>query len=163
MATFGTGYDVSLKAGASVKTTTSEFLCVGAAATSTSLDRTCYVTNDSITAGTINASAFIGINQSGAMSSGSKSCDVRMHGISKGICSASITEWGWVEAYRGASTTTRRGQLQECVNGVSISVATASIASHRVIVGRALEAGSTNSVISIMVSPSLYDGNLIEA
>jgi len=157
----GNEYDITLKAGASVRTSTSQFLCVGAGATTTSGNRTVYITNDSITAGTANAYAFVGINQSGAMSAGSLSCNVRMFGVSKAKCASSITEFGYVEAYDGVSTTTFRGHIEEIISGSSVSAATMSTSSHSTVIGRALESGSTNSVISIYVNPQLWDRNFI--
>jgi hypothetical protein len=157
----GNEYDITLLAGASVRTSTSQYLCVGAGATTTSGNKTVYITNDSVTAGTANAYAFVGVNQTGAMSSGSINCNVRMFGVSKVKCASSITEWGYVESYNGASTTTFRGHIQEIANGSSVSAATMSISSHTTVIGRALESGSTNSVISVLVNPQLWDRNLI--
>jgi hypothetical protein len=157
----GREYDLTLKAGASAKTSTSQYLCVGAGWTTTSTDWTGVITNDSIAAGTINAYAFLGVNQTGAMSASSESMGVRMHGISKVKCAASIQAFSFVEAYNGASTTTFRGHIQQITSGSSVSAATMSISSHTVVIGRALESGSTNSVISVFVNPQLYDRNLI--
>jgi hypothetical protein len=156
----GNEYDVTLKAGASAQTSTSQYLCVGAGWTTTSTDWTALITNDSTTGGTINAHAFIGVNQTGAMSAGSESMKVRMFGISKVKCATSIQAWSWVECYNGISTTTFRGHIQQLVAGETFTAMTTS--AWRVPVGRALESGSTNSVISVVIIPSLYEGNLIE-
>ncbi len=161
MAIGGTGqfFDVTLKAGASVKTSTSQFLCVGAGWTSTSTDWTALITNDSVTAGTINAHAFVGVNQSGAMSAGSESMNVRMAGVGKVKCAASVQAWSFVECYNGASTTTFRGHVQQIAAGETFTAMTTS--AHMVVVGRAFESGSTNSVITIMIMPTLYERNLV--
>lgn len=159
MAITGVGleYDITLDAGASLRTTTSQYLCVGAGETTTSDDWTAYVTNDSTTAGTINAYYFVGINQTGAMSATSTKARIRIFGISKAICACSVPAWSFVAAYRGVSTTTRRGQIEPVGYGVT---QTANITStNMVIVGRALEDGSTNSVISVFVNPTPYPLN----
>lgn len=153
----GLEYDITMDAGASVKTTASEFLCVGAGATTTSADWTAYVTNDSTTAGTYNAYNVVGINQTRDMSANSAVCSVRMFGISKAICACSVPAWSFVAAYRGISTTTRRGQIEPV--GFA-QTQTANITSTNfVILGRAMQDGSTNSVISIFVNPTPYPLN----
>lgn len=159
----GNEYDITLKAGASCKTSTSQYLCVGAWPTTTSGDFYGYITNDSTAAGTTNSYAFIGVNQSNMMSSGSESMSVRMFGVSKVKCSASVPAYSFVVPYAGASTTTRRGQIAAIASGVSITVATASTSSHTCVIGRALEDGSTGTVISVFINPQLYDRNLIES
>jgi hypothetical protein len=159
MAIKGTGqeFDLTMKAGASVCTVTSEFLCVGAGDTTTSTDWTAYVTNDSTTAGTANAYNVLGINQTRAMSSNSDYCSVRMFGISKAICAHSIQAFSWVGAYRGVSTTTRRGQIE--MLGFAETQTANITATNFTILGRALESGDTNSVISIFVNPVPYPLN----
>ena len=157
MAIKGTGqeFDLTMDAGASVRTLTSEFLCVGAVAASTNW--TCYVTNDSTAAGTTNAYNVLGINQTRAMSSGSTKCSVRTFGISKAKCAASITAFSWVCAYRGVSTTTRRGMIEEV--GFAETQTANITATNFTILGRAMEDGSTNSVISVFVQPVPYPLN----
>ena len=157
MAIKGTGneFDKTFDAGASVKTSTSEFLCVGAA--STTADKTVIITNDSTTAGTAAAYNVYGINQMNAMSASSAYCRVRMFGVSKAICAASIAAHDPIAAYRGVSTTTRRGQIESVAFG---NTQTANITSTNFfILGRALEDGSTNSVISVFVNPTPYPLN----
>ena len=157
MAIKGTGleFDFTFDAGTSVKTSTSEFLCVGAA--SATADKTVIITNDSTTAGTAAAYGVYGINQTRAMSASSAYCSVRMHGISKAICAASIAAHDPVAAYRGVSTTTRRGQIESVAFG---NTQTANITSTNFnILGRALEDGSTNSVITVFVNPTPYPLN----
>lgn len=163
MAISGIGgeYDPTLKAGSTVQTTTSQYLCMGAGMTTTSVDWTACLTNDSTAAGTQNAYGFIGINQTGAMSSGSESCKCRMFGYSKAKCASSVAAWSFVEAYIGVSTTTFRGHIQQIDNSVSIVAATMSISAQTVVIGRALEDGSTNSVITVFVNPSMYDRSLL--
>jgi hypothetical protein len=159
MAIKGTGqeFDLTMKAGASLLTSTSQFLAVGAGETTTSADMTAYVTNDSTTAGSNNAHYAIGINQSNQLSATSQYCTVRMFGVSKAICACSIPAFSFVAAYRGASTTTRRGHIEPV--GYA-QTQTANITSTNfVILGRALEDGSTNSVISVFVNPTPYPFN----
>jgi hypothetical protein len=157
MAVKGPGYDITMKAGTSVCTVTSEFLCVGAGETTTSGNRTVYVTNDSTTAGTANALNVVGINQTRAMSSNSDYCAVRVFGQSKAVCAHSITEFAWVCAYRGVSTTTRRGQIEAV--GFAETQTSNITATNFTILGRALESGSTNSVIDVFVQPVPYPEN----
>jgi hypothetical protein len=150
----GLEYDVTMDAGASVKTSTSEFLCVGAGPTTTSGDWTAYITNDSTTAGSMNAHHVIGINQTRAMSANSAECSVRMFGISKAICACSVPAFSFIAAYRGASTTTRRGQIEPV--GFAQTLTANITSTNFTILGRALQDGSTNSVISVFVNPTPY-------
>jgi hypothetical protein len=50
-----------------------------------------------------------------------------------------------VQAYEGISTTTFAGAIQK--------VTTTTHAAQQIILGRAMESGSTNTVITIMVNP----------
>lgn len=159
MAISGVGleYDITLKAGASLRTSTSQYLVVGAHETTTSDDWTAIISNDSTTAGTTSAHYCIGINQTPAMSSASTNCRVRLFGISKAICACSVPAWSFVTAYRGISTTTRRGHIEPVGYG---QTQTANITSTNfVILGRAMEDGSSNSVISVFVNPQAYPLN----
>jgi len=158
----GREYDISLIPGDQILTTTSQYLLVGMVAGTTTADRAVELCGQTNTVGTPTATSrhAIGINQS-HLSSGSSVCDVRLFGVSKAICSASITAGEFLVAYEGASTTTRAGQIAPIADGASISAATASIAAHSVVIGRALEDGSTNTVISVFLNPQLYDQNLI--
>ena len=159
MAIMGVGQecDITLKPGASCLTSTSQYLCVGnQALTTTSIDFTAIITNDSTTAGTGAAYDVIGINQS-FLSSTSEEMTVRMFGVSKAICACSVPAWSYIAAYRGLSTTTRRGQIEPV--GFA-QTQTANITSTNFsILGRALEDGSTGTVISVFVNPSPYPFN----
>lgn len=156
----GREYDIPFNAGSNLRTTTSQYYCVALTAGTTTTDRLVEACGDTGTYATptIAAFHFIGINQT-YMSSNSQECTVRMMGISKAICAESITAGQWIMPYFGVSTTTRKGQIVAVDDGVSVGGH--SIASHSVIAGRALQPGSTNDVISVMVNPQLYDWNLI--
>ena len=158
----GREYDISLVPSDQLTTVTSQYLVVGMVAGTTTADRAVELCGQTNTVGTPTATSrhAIGINQS-YLSSGSTICDVRLFGVSKAKCSASITAGEFVVAYEGVSTTTRAGQIAPIADGASISAATASIAAHSVVLGRALEDGSTNTVISVFLNPQLYDQNLI--
>lgn len=164
MAISGNGreYDITLIPEAVMRTTTSQYHCVGMVAGTTTVDRAVGICGATGTGGTPTSTAYhaIGINQS-YLSSGSESCDIRMFGVSKATCAESITTGEFVMAYWGISTSAMRGKIVAVDNGVTCTVATASVTSHTVILGRALEAGSTNTVISVFVNPQLYDNQLV--
>lgn len=153
----GKEYDVTMDAGASVRTTTSQYLCVGMGATTTSTDNTAIITNDSTTAGTTNAHSVVGVNQTNMMSATSTKCAIRMFGKSKVICAASIQAFSLIAAYRGVSTTTRRGQV-ESVGFANTQTANIT-ATNFMILGRALESGPTNAVIEVFLNPTPYPLN----
>lgn len=160
MAIYGNGndYDITFKAEANLKTTTSQYKCVSMIpGTSTAYNRTvqmCFNTGVSANSQTIASYFVIGVNQT-YMSSNSDSCNVRVFGVSKAECAVSIGAGQFVCAYAGASTTSRIGTICPVTEGVSMGGA--SISAHRVILGRALENGSTGTVISIFVNPVLAD------
>jgi len=166
MAIYGNGrdYDLTLIPDAAMRTTTSQYLCVGMPGTTTATDRVIGVTCDTATTVTITptatANGLIGVNQS-YLSGTSAECTVRVFGLAKCTAAGSISAFDFVRAYQGVSTTTRRGQIVAVANGASVSVATQSISSHTVILGRALEDASTNTVITVFVNPSMYDNNLV--
>lgn len=167
MAISGNGreYDITFLPDATLKTTTSQYRCVGMLATTTLNDRYVCMTADTGTAGsggtpTACSNYAIGINQT-YMSSGSNECSVRLFGVSKAIAESSIAAGQFVRAYQGISVTSRIGTLVAVTNRATCSAATQSLASHTVIIGRALENASTNTVFSVFVNPQLYDNNLV--
>jgi len=157
MAVSGNGreYDISLKCSSLCKTTTSQYLVVGLSGSNTagatvSADYTGYITDAGEALSDTQCANFaIGINQT-YLSSSAKAMNVRMFGISKAKCAGSVCAGEYVMAYDGASTTTFRGHIEAVAAG---SMVTAS--SFKTVLGRAMEKGKTNSVISIFVNPSL--------
>jgi enoyl reductase-like protein len=84
-----------------------------------------------------------------------------MFGVSKAVAHASVTAGDWIIPYFAATTiSTFAGRVVALADGGSVSVATQSIASHICVLGRALEDGSTGTVISVFLNPQLYDKNL---
>lgn len=164
MAISGNGreYDITFLASSSLKTTTSQYMAVSMIpGTSTTDDREVQVAFVADAAAqSVSAHWAIGINQS-YLSASSDNCTVRMFGISKAICGASVAAGSFVVPYRGASTTSRIGCIQQLVSGVSVGCATASIGSHLVVLGRALEDGSTGTVISIFVNPQVVEKSTV--
>ena len=159
----GREYDITLIADSSVKTSTSQYMCVGfAPGSSTSLDRVVGICGAGGTLGdaTTTADHCIGVNQS-YLSSGSQECNVRLMGVSKVVCAESIGAGVMVMPYWGISTTTQIGRIVAVDNGVTVSSATHSISAQVVLLGRALESGSTGTVISVFVNPQLYDRSLV--
>ena len=158
----GREYDINCYPESYLKTTTSLNKCVGMVGGTTTTDWTVQWCSHSGTtnAGTSGANFFLGINQT-EMSAGTEVCSVRMFGISKAVCAESITAGEWVRPFQGAETTTSQGGIAAIVDGVSCSVATQSITSHTTVIGRALEDGSTGTVIAVFVNPQMYDNNLI--
>jgi len=146
----GQDYDATFSAGSTVKTTTAQYLVVGMEATATSADHTAYMANaGAALSSTITARSAIGIVQS-YPSASSEAVTTRLLGISKAKCAASIPAGAFVSAYEGASTTTFAGYINEETFG---TVLTSS--AHRVVLGRALESGSTGTTISVMLNPSV--------
>lgn len=147
----GQEVDLNLKCGSSLATTTSQH-------------KVCYLSDEftaSIIASTATARTAIGVVQT-AQSAGSAVVGVRVSGISKAYCGASITAGFWVTAYEGVSTTSHYGDIQAVsALGASMSVATASVTAYRNILGFALENGQTNQAISVVLMPHLYDANLL--
>ena len=158
----GSGIDISGKPGTELKTSTSQYLVVGIQGATTSADRTFYLANAGGTLeDTTTARNAIGINQSNMLSTGSEACHIRIMGLAKAKCAASVTAGDWIKAYEGASTTTFRGHVDSVLSGLSITVATASISSQMTILGKALADGSTNSVIEVMLMPQMYDTQFV--
>ena len=167
MAISGSGRDLDLTFTPvdELKTSTAQYWVVGMVpGTSTAADRTvdpaCDVTTNATA--TQNAWLAIGINQT-MMSAASDSLSVRLFGLSKAKCAESIGAGNFVCAYFGISTTTRVGQIVAIDNGVtgSASAIAKTLTAHQVVLGRALESGSTNASITIFLNPQLYDNNLI--
>jgi len=159
----GREYDVPFKIGANLKTTTSQYMAVAMVpGTSTAVDWTVEGASNSATVGVATSTArhAIGICQD-ALSAGSTRCTVRMFGLSKVICGDSITAGEWICADWGVSATIVEGGVVAVDDAVTCSAATQSITSHVTILGRALEKGSTNTVITAFINPQLYDNNLV--
>lgn len=165
MAIYGNGgeYDITCKITAELKTTTSQFMCVGQApATTTAGDRTvslCGVDN-SIGAATGTAFHFIGIVQS-SQDSNSEVATVRCFGVSKATCAHSVPAFSYVMPYWGVSTTTMAGRIIALADGATMGVTANTGSSHVTIVGRALESGSTGTVISVLINPQMYEYRLL--
>ena len=170
----GREYDITFKADSSLKTSTAsggnatmEYRVVGfAPGTSTNSDR--YVglagNTGTLSEPTATAAYAVGINQT-MMSSSAEYCSVRLFGVSKAVCAESIAAGMFVLAYGGAgaaaSTTTMAGRIVSVDNGVSCGSYGQTVTSQCTVLGRALEDGSTGTVISVFVNPQLYDRNLI--
>lgn len=159
----GKEYDITMNPGANLLTTTSQFSLVSLVGGTSTADRTVELCGNTGTYGTPTAASYfaIGVNQS-YLSASSVDCSVRLFGISKVVCAASIPAGSFIKAYSGVSTTTMAGRVVAIANGASISVATASISAQMCVVGRALESGSTGTVISAFINPQIYDQNLIQ-
>ena len=172
MAISGNGgeYDVTFLAGAKMRTSTMsggngtmQYRVVGfAPATSTQTDRLVDLAGGTSTLAepTAPAAYALGINQT-MMSGSSTECTVRMFGVSKAVCAESISCGMPVFAYGGigaaASTTTMAGRIAQLDNGVTCTGYGMTVTSQFYVLGRALESGSTGTVISVFVNPTLYD------
>ena len=165
MAISGNGreYDITFACEDKLKTTTSQYMCVCLAATTTSIGGTaglCGATNTASQNPTMSANYCIGVNQT-FLSSSSDCCQVRLFGVSKVQCACTVTAGRFVQAYRGASLT-RAGQIiplnQDGGTCAGYGVTATAIT---VVVGRALESGITDSMIHIFVNPTLWDASLV--
>ncbi len=176
MAISGNGreYDITFLADSSLQTSTAsggngtmQYRCVGfSPGTSTQTDRLvglCANTG-TLSEPTATGEYVIGINQT-MMSANAAELSVRMFGVSKAVCAQSIGAGNYVMAYGGASglasTTTMAGRIVQVDNGVTGTAYGQTITAQTTILGRALEDGSTGTVISIMINPQLYDKNLV--
>lgn len=158
----GQGVDVSLIPSGGLLTNTSQYLLVGMPDTTTAADKTVYLTDaGAVNNNTATARHAIGINMSRELSAGSEVCDVRVLGLAKAKCADSVAAGAPIMAYEGVSTTTFAGHIVQANNGISLAAATASITTHRRILGFALHAGPTNSVIEVVLIPQLYDQSFI--
>lgn len=149
MAIHGNGneYDITMKCGGGVNTTTSQYKVVGMGWATTTACFTAYMANYATAlSDTMTAYGALGIQQS-YLSSGSEYCTVRLFGLSKAMCAGSIAAGDFVNAYDGVSTTTHPGNIETLDLTVS--------ATTMVILGRALEDGSTGTVITVMLNPQL--------
>ena len=143
----GNEYDLTMKAGPGINTSTSQYKVVGMGWDTTSADWTAYMADyNTALADTMTARGALGIQQD-YLSASSEYCRVRVMGLSKAICSASISAGDFVVPYEGASMTLHFGDIATLALATTITTA--------VILGRALEDGSSNTVISIIVQPSL--------
>jgi len=161
----GKEYDINMVAGSSLLTTTSQYKVVAMVPnTTTAANYTAQMAfTADLAAQSTSAHHAVGICQTNMMSaSGSNICSVRVFGLSKAVCGASVQAGSYVVPYRGVSTTSRGGCIQEAGHsGVSCTSATQSTTAHITILGRALQSGSTGYSILIMVNPQLYDKNLL--
>jgi len=156
----GNEVDMNMKCSDQMKTSTTQYLLVGLAPTSTNADFTGYLTDNGVALNdTMTAYHALGFNQT-YLSATSEVMRVRMFGIAKAKCASAIVAGDFLIGYTGISTTTFAGHIEAIVAG-SCTMATASITSFRVVLGRALEDGTTNTVIQIFANPQLYDSNLI--
>jgi len=167
MAISGDGFalDKTFKLDDNLKTTTSQYKIVSmVAGTSANADLTVQQACATGTGGVPTAASryAIGVLQT-YQSAGSLIGSVRMFGIAKVKVAASVTAGEFLRAYDGAITTTAAGFAQPVANGLSVTAATMSVTAQNVILGRAMEDGSTGTVISIFLNPQLYDRNLIGA
>lgn len=170
----GREYDVTFLADSSLKTSTAsggngtmQYRVVGfAPGTSTNTDKYVGLAGNTGTLAepTATAAFAIGINQT-MMSANAMHCDVRMFGVSKAVCAESIAAGSYILAYGGAgaaaSTTTMAGRIVAVDDGVTCTVYGQTVTSQCTVLGRALEDGSTGTVISVFVNPQLYDRGLI--
>jgi len=157
----GSGIDISLRPSDELATNTTQYSVVGIPPTTTAADRTVYLADAGAALNdTTCARHAIGINMT-YLSAGAEACQVRIMGLAKAKCAASIASGSWIRAYEGISTTTFPGHIVALVDAVSVTVFGQTIASHKAVIGRALADGSTNSVIEVVLIPQLYDKNLI--
>jgi hypothetical protein len=161
---YGDGFalDKTFKLEASLKTTTSQFKCVAMVpGSTTTTDFQVTLCGQTSTAADATAASFhcIGILQT-YHSANSSEGTVRMFGISKAICAHSITAGNFIMPYYGISTTSRDGTVVEIINGTS-SAYGMTLASHCVVLGRALEKGVTGTVITVFINPQMYDAQLV--
>ncbi len=140
----GREYDITFKCDSNLKTTTSQFRVVAMVPTNqttTADDRlVTLVATGTVADFTTAAHYAIGINQS-YLTSDSEVCTVRLFGVSKAICAASVPAGSFVVPYYGTSITSRQGNIIWLQEGVSTTMATTSVTAHTVILGRALEDG----------------------
>jgi len=149
----GMDYDLSMNAGSSLQTSTAQYKVCGLSATSTSADFTAYMTNNGAALSNSNTARYaIGIVQS-YPSTGSEVVTVRRRGISKAVCAEAVKAGDAVVAYEGASTTTFAGCISPLVFA-DLAAAETLTTDFKIILGQALESGSTNTVISILLDPS---------
>ncbi len=165
MARFGSRvYDITMKPSTYMATTASQYRVVGVVGATTSAEFTGYLANYAQTLNrTATARHAIGINQS-YLSSSSETMQVRVMGKSKVICESTISVGDWVVPYEGTSTTSHYGtvislNLEDATNQTA-SVYETSAATWGIVLGRAMEAGVTASVIEVMLNPQLYDCEL---
>lgn len=160
------GLDKTFKADDNLKTTTAQYMVVAMVpGTSSAVDYTVEGTYNSATVGDPTATArhAIGINQT-YMTGGSTKCVVRMFGFSKATCGDSITAGEWIQAehHVKAPTSTNYGRIFAIDDGqTSSSGGYITATAHTVVLGRALENGSTNTVIEVFVNPQMYEASLM--
>lgn len=160
MAIFGKQFTKTFRLGANLKTTTSQYKVVSLVPGTTSADYTVEMTGITGTQAEPTIASFhaIGINEN-YLSATSQETNVCLFGLSKAVCADTISAGDFIKAYDGVSTTTMAGKIVGIANGQSATMATQSIASHAVILGRALQDGTTNTTIEVFINPQLWDSN----
>jgi hypothetical protein len=149
MAISGNGreYDITMKCGGGVNTSTSQYRVVGMGYDTTSADWTAYMTDyNTALSDTMTSRGALGIQQD-YLSSSSEYCTVRIHGLSKAYCAGSVSAGDFVRAYEGTSVTSRFGNI--------VTLALTTTITTGIILGRALEDGSTGTVITVLLQPNV--------
>ena len=155
----GKEYDLNMKCSDQMKTSTSQYLLVGIAPTSSNADFTGYLTDNGVALNnSMTAQYAIGINQT-YLSATSEVMRVRTFGLAKAKCAAAIVAGDFVKAYRGVSTTTFAGHLIAATPAGTTTGLTAG--SFSVVLGRAMEDGTTNTVIQVLFNPQVYPDALL--
>ena len=158
----GQGLTVNMKVGGTyLPTTTSQYKVVGIRGNTSSADWTAYLCNAGADLENTETAYYpIGVNQT-LLSASSTECKVVYLGLSKAKCASTVTAGDIVMPYDGASTTTFSGHIESMTlideTNVTAAAYGMSIASIRHMLGRAMEDGVTNSVITIIVNPQVYD------
>jgi len=161
----GKEYDLSGDIANNLKTTTSQYRCVSLSGNTAGSDWTFDAARTGTSDFTDAAMSVIGVNQT-YLSSGAETACIRVFGVGKCICAESIAAGSWVAGYYGVSTATMWGKIIQLDNGASgcsgyTGSAAGTQSNHITVVGRALENGSTNSVVAVMINPQLYDMSLV--
>ncbi len=160
----GVAIDFTFHAAVNLRTTTAQYMAVAMVpGTTTAVDFTVEGASNSATVGVATSTArfAIGINQT-YMTANSDHCVVRLLGMSKVICAESITAGEWLKADVGVSATIVEGGVQAIDDGqTSSSGGYITATAHTVVLGRAFERGSTNTVITAFINPQMYEFSLM--
>ena len=162
----GQGIYVSFNVGGTYLATSAmgaanQYRVVGMQPITTTADWTCYLANaGSDLENTLTAYHPIGVTQE-LMSANATVVTVRISGISKVRCESTVAAGDLLVAYDGISTTTHAGNVVSAslADEANVTCATygASTAVFYCFLGRALEDGITNSVISAAINITPYD------
>ncbi len=151
MAIFNQGFDITMKASDYCKTSAAQYKVVGMNPNTTAADMTAYMCNAGSTLDdSCTAQGAFGIIQD-LPNAGSTEVNVRTMGISKAICAGSIAAGDFIYADYTASTTTKCGKVLGAID------ITASNEVSLILLGRALEDGSSDTVISVVLYPTLHN------